>query len=115
MGRAGGAPADFDAARLTHMASFDHLVAAVEDCMDAGPLPRGDQTLVALGLWAVVHGITSLMISKPEYQWPDRDAFADDLCELQVPGLGGLAEATRGTDQNWPLVRGAQLDHVAIV
>ena len=93
MGNAGRSPADFDRERLTNMASFDHLVDAVKRCMDAGRLPPGDQTLVALGLWAVVHGITSLMISKPEFPWPDRDAFADYLCELQVRGLRGLSSA----------------------
>jgi AcrR family transcriptional regulator len=91
MGKAGNSPVDFDPERLATMASFDHLVAAVKECMDGGSLPPGDQTLVALGLWAVVHGITSLMISKPEFPWPDREAFTDYLCDLQVRGLRGLA------------------------
>jgi AcrR family transcriptional regulator len=91
MGKAGNSPADLDPERLATMASFDHLVDAVKACMDAGRLPPGDQTLVALGLWAVVHGITSLMISKPDFPWPDRDAFVDYLCEMQIRGLGGLA------------------------
>jgi AcrR family transcriptional regulator len=91
MSKAGRWPADLDPERLTNMASFDHLVDAVKDCMDAGRLPPGDQTLVALGMWAVVHGITSLMISKPQFPWPDRDGFSDYLCEVQLRGLAGLA------------------------
>ena len=91
MGRAGSSPAGFDAERMANMASFDHLVDAVRRCMDAGQLPAGDPGFVALGLWAVVHGITSLLVSKPEFPWPPRDDFADYLCDVQLHGLRALS------------------------
>ena len=30
---------------------------------------------VACGLWAMVHGVTSLLISKPDFPWPPLEEF----------------------------------------
>ena len=89
MGNPGSDPKGFDAERVRTMASFDHLVDAVVRCIDAGVIPRQHPVFVALGLWAVVHGITSLLISKPDLPWPDVETFADHLCGVQVTGLQG--------------------------
>jgi AcrR family transcriptional regulator len=87
MGNPGSSPEDFDAEKMRTTASFDHLVDAVRRCVDAGVIPPQDPVFVALGLWAVVHGVTSLMISKPDFPWPDVESFAGYLCALQVAGL----------------------------
>jgi AcrR family transcriptional regulator len=79
----------FDDERLRTAACFDHLVDAVQACVDAGALQaKADAFIVAVELWAVVHGITSLLISKPDFPWPDRDAVVDDLLDACVRGLG---------------------------
>jgi AcrR family transcriptional regulator len=97
MGKPKSEPEGFDAERLRNMASFDHLVDAVRRCMDAGAIPRQEPVFVALGLWAVVHGLTSLLISKPDFPWPNADALADHLCAVQVAGLGRMpGEPARG-------------------
>src|SRR5438270_2625676 len=49
--------------RLKGLSGFDHLVAAVQRCMDAGDFAKGDAFAVACALWASVHGITSLLIA----------------------------------------------------
>jgi AcrR family transcriptional regulator len=56
--------------RLINNAAFGHLVQAVQRCLDAGVFPPGDPVLVASGLWAVVHGITSLLIADRGLAWP---------------------------------------------
>ena len=43
--------------------NYEHLQAAVRDCMEAGVLPRGDVEAATLAAWAEVHGIASLVTS----------------------------------------------------
>jgi AcrR family transcriptional regulator len=50
--------------------AFANVVGAVERCMEAGAIRRDDPVSVAFGLWALVHGITSLLISLPHFPWP---------------------------------------------
>jgi len=69
---------------------FEHLVEAVEAAMAAGVIPQRDAHLVATGLWAVVHGVTSLLIAKPGFPWPDVDLLLDHLLALQCQGLSQL-------------------------
>jgi len=88
MRRPAATPDDFDADRVRTAACFDHLVDAVRACISAGALPKGaDPFVVAVELWALVHGITSLLISKPDFPWPARDALVDDLLDACVRGL----------------------------
>ena len=50
--------------------AFMNLVGAMQRCIDARALPEGsDAHRTALGLWAMMHGITSLLISFPNFEW----------------------------------------------
>ena len=79
-------PEDFQVDRLRSAAAFDHLVEHVSRCVQAG-LIQGDPLRVSLGLWATVHGLTSLLISKPDFPWPDVDAISDHVCRTAIRGL----------------------------
>jgi AcrR family transcriptional regulator len=79
-------PEDFRVDRLRDAAAFDHLVEHVSKCIQAG-LIEGDPLTVSLGLWATVHGLTSLLISKPDFPWPDVDAISDHVCRTAIAGL----------------------------
>jgi AcrR family transcriptional regulator len=69
-------------------AAFLHHIESVQRAHDAGVLPAGvDPMLAAITLWAGVHGITSLMIAKPKFPWPDHDAVIDQLLSTLVKGL----------------------------
>ena len=72
---------------LAAAAGFGHLVENVERCMDAGTSARGDPLVVATGLWALVHGVTSLAISVPEFPHVGLEALLDHLLEVQRRGL----------------------------
>lgn len=52
--------------------SFIALVDAVQRCLDAGARPGGerDSFFLAIQLWAWMHGLIDLRISKPEMPWP---------------------------------------------
>ena len=53
--------------------SFGLLTATVEECIDKGVFPAGDPFTISCALWASIHGLTSLMISNPDYPWPPLD------------------------------------------
>lgn len=88
MGRPDETPDDFGDDRLRQSASFDHLVDGVRRCIDAGAM-TGDPSLIALGLWSVVHGVTSLLIAKPDFPWPPVDQLVEHVVSVQMEGLLG--------------------------
>lgn len=56
-------------------ASYRTLIDAVAACL---PTPRrADSTTLATELWASLHGIVDLRITKPEMPWPNPDALVD--------------------------------------
>jgi AcrR family transcriptional regulator len=82
------AAAATDESRIRRASAFDHMVDAVGRCVTDGVFPEStDPTTVALELWAVVHGLTSLIISKPMFSWPDADALTDHLLVATCTGL----------------------------
>lgn len=67
--------------------AFQHLVDAVQRAIDAGAFRRVDPFLAATAVWAAVHGITSLLISLPQFPWPDIDALVNHVYDVQTRGL----------------------------
>jgi len=63
--------------------SFEHVV---EDMAAAGRL-RGDPMATAQALWAGGHGVVSLMITKPYFDWVDRDLLVRTLMDALYEGL----------------------------
>ncbi len=72
---------------LPGLTAFSHLVEEVARCMDAGALAAGDPFLVATGLWTGVHGITSLLIARPDFPWPEVDRLLGHVIDVQRRGL----------------------------
>lgn len=68
--------------------TFHHLVGSVQVCIDEGIFPAGTDALrIGLQLWAAAHGITSLVIAKPSFPWPDFDVLAEEMMEAIGGGL----------------------------
>jgi AcrR family transcriptional regulator len=86
MGKPSRTPDSFDLERLGDAAAFGHLLEHVSTCVQAG-LIQGDPLQVSVVLWSGVHGLTSLLISKPEFPWPEVDEIADRLCRALLYGL----------------------------
>lgn len=91
MGRPSSAPEGYDPERLMRSVSFEHLVAAVKRCLAARPDVQREPIEVAILLWAGVHGVTSLLISKPDFPWPPTEELVDGLVGVQLAGLFGAA------------------------
>ena len=82
------APGAGDEGRIRRASAFNHLADTVSRCVESGALPKGSEPFsVALELWSVVHGLTSLIISKPMFSWPDVDALSDHLLTATCAGL----------------------------
>jgi AcrR family transcriptional regulator len=63
-----------DPAMAAGMRCFDVMQRVVFELM-GGPSPSAEMT--AQMIWAHVHGLTSLLIARPEFPWVDRDALIE--------------------------------------
>jgi AcrR family transcriptional regulator len=65
--------------------AFQHFVASVQECVDAGVL-EGEAETLALRLWAAAHGVAALLVAKPYFPWPQLDDYIDQV--ITMAGLG---------------------------
>lgn len=65
---------------------FRHFEALVAEVGAAGRL-RGDARASAQTLWAGSHGVVSLMITKPYFDWVDRDLLTRTMLDALFVGL----------------------------
>jgi hypothetical protein len=66
-------------------AAFSHHLEAVQRAFP----DADDPLLVAVGAWAAVHGVVSLLLAQPEFPWPDIDALVDHMLTTQARGNAG--------------------------
>jgi AcrR family transcriptional regulator len=74
------------AAREMGVELFSTFEGVMEELEAAGRL-RGDAKTTAQAVWAGGHGAVSLMISKPYFDWVDRDKLVSTLLEGLFAGL----------------------------
>ena len=73
---------------MVMMASaFQHFAETIDAAMEAGLLPRGDVTAMTLRLYAVAHGVASLMTSKPGLPYGDGLELAEDVLRAAFGGF----------------------------
>lgn len=83
------APEQFQGPALADSAAFGLLMRCVQDCIDAGRI-RSEYTdayRLSIGLWARVHGLTSLRVSKPDMPWPDDPQFLEEYADVCLRGI----------------------------
>lgn len=82
-------------------AAFQSHLEAVQRAWDAGLLAAAPSAeLAAFSLWAGVHGITSLLIAKPDFPWPDRDVLVDHVLRTNVHGLAAPEPQRSSTNES---------------
>ena len=74
--------------RLVHTSAFGGVIDDVQAAIDAGVIRHKNALLVATGLWMMVHGITSLLIAKPDFPWPPVEELVDHILGVHAAGLG---------------------------
>ncbi|MDP1819569.1 MAG: TetR/AcrR family transcriptional regulator [Acidimicrobiales bacterium] len=63
--------------------SFAHLVDGIQRVVDAGLMPADtDPFTTALHVWANIHGLTSLLVARPDMPWPDIPSFVEEHLHL---------------------------------
>ncbi len=78
--------------RLKQASGFGLVVERAQLCVDAGMFPEEDAFFLACGLWSSVHGVTSLMIAKPWFPWPEAERLIDHCIEMHCQGLMATRE-----------------------
>jgi hypothetical protein len=63
------------------------VFASLEAAIDQGYLAEVDPYMASLVLWAGVHGVASLIIAKPAFDWPDIVVLAAESCRQHIEGL----------------------------
>jgi AcrR family transcriptional regulator len=81
-------PHSYGPDEVKESAAFEHLVTNVATLQE-DPRVRDDidPYELALDCWAFVHGLTSLLISLPDFGWPDPDVFLDRHFDRLLSGL----------------------------
>ena len=89
MGRAQLTPEQYADEMLVETGSFAHFVQCVERCIEAGRFrpDLDDAFAVTLALWAVVHGLASLVVAKPEMPGPSVEERLAVLLDVALHGV----------------------------
>ncbi|MDY6924560.1 MAG: TetR/AcrR family transcriptional regulator [Pseudomonadota bacterium] len=74
------------AARELGQELFRAFETVVEEAAEAGRL-RGDAATTAQALWAGAHGVVSLVITKPYFEWVEQETLVDTLLDGLFAGL----------------------------
>ncbi len=69
------------------MQAFSFLTRGLGDCIAAGKMPAMNVELASQTLWAGIHGITSLLITKSSFPWVGRDKVIHSTVDTLVAGL----------------------------
>ncbi len=73
--------------------AFGFLPRLVGECVRLKKVRKVDVDLTSRALWASIHGITSLLIVMPGFDWGNRDKVIDQLLELLLQGLAPRARS----------------------
>ncbi|MBL8150652.1 MAG: TetR/AcrR family transcriptional regulator [Blastocatellia bacterium] len=67
--------------------TFEVVKSIVEECIKQKIFRDQDTTMISQGLWAAIHGITSLLIVHPDFPWIDRNRLIEHVIETVTNGL----------------------------
>jgi len=85
-----GAGRKLTADELRSTSAFGNLIRAVEEAHQTGAIrAEPDAIATAMELWAVAHGVASLVIGVPDFPWPED--LADRVLQTYVRGLTSAA------------------------
>jgi AcrR family transcriptional regulator len=72
---------------LKGMETFDYMRRAVQACVEQNKMRETDVDAISQMLWAVMHGITALLITKPDFPWVKKDKLIDLTINSTIDGL----------------------------
>jgi AcrR family transcriptional regulator len=69
------------------MRAYNHLRQGVEECVRQGRFRETDVEAITQAVWASGHGITSLLITKPDFPWVNKEKLIDLTIDIYTSGL----------------------------
>jgi AcrR family transcriptional regulator len=89
MSRPESTPDRFGDERLADTAGLEAVAADLSEAVQSGRIDpdQGDPVKLAEALWMVIHGMVSLLISKPDYPFPPADEVYETMLDLVRLGL----------------------------
>jgi AcrR family transcriptional regulator len=76
---------------IAKWACLQDMVDAVQRGIDAGLIEGPDAFVITAGLWAYVHGLVSLLITKPGLPWPPVETLVDHVLDSAYLGIAARA------------------------
>jgi AcrR family transcriptional regulator len=67
--------------------AFDFLRQCVRRCVESGLFRKVEVEITAQVLWASIHGVTALLITRPEFPWAGRDKLINEVINNSIRGL----------------------------
>jgi AcrR family transcriptional regulator len=67
--------------------AFAHLRNTLALCAEQGLIEVTDVEIMGQAIWAAIHGLTSILIAHPKFQWAERNPLIDTLIETLLAGL----------------------------
>lgn len=67
--------------------AFEHMAQLVGESMAAGELKKSDVMVTSQLIWAMGHGITSLLITHCDFPFADKDTLIDSSLEMIFEGI----------------------------
>ena len=74
--------------------AFANLRSMLAECAEKGLVEVADIEATAQTMWMMAHGLTSLLIAKPNYPWAERNHLIDTLMANMMRGLGTRSTVT---------------------
>lgn len=89
---------DLDRARPRPHRSFSLLRDTVAACIEQRLIGPVDVELAAQGVWTGIHGVTSLIITMPNFPWGDKATVVDHVVDTLLNGLRPPPETEGSND-----------------
>jgi len=70
--------------------AYEHLVRLVETARAAGIFQHVATQLAAQTIWVAAHGLTSLLVLRPDFPWTAREVLISSVMETTLRGLDDL-------------------------
>jgi hypothetical protein len=90
MSRPDQTPDRFSDQRLASTVGIEVIAVDLTRAMAEGLLTPQDPMEAAALLWMAVHGMVSLLISKPDFPFPPVDVLFEHLAQISLAGLGRI-------------------------
>ena len=80
-------PEQWQDIRMSGISGFDRLVERCREAIEAGEVDSDDPRAVAITLWQMAHGLISLMITKPQWEWPEVELMLGNMLTPYFRGM----------------------------